>query len=62
MRTFNQCVLLLLFLLLSKITLAQELTITGKVTSSTNEPLQVFQLKLVQEMKARVLMLMEIMK
>ncbi len=39
MRTFNQCVLLLLFLLLSKITLAQELTITGKVTSSTNEPL-----------------------
>ncbi|MGX1641330.1 SusC/RagA family TonB-linked outer membrane protein [Sphingobacterium sp. NPDC055431] len=39
MRTYIRCVPLLLFFLLAKMTYAQELTITGRVTSTNNEPL-----------------------
>src|SRR5690606_3546539 len=39
MRTYIRCVPLLLFFLLVKMTYAQELTITGRVTSTNNEPL-----------------------
>src|SRR5690606_31951231 len=39
MRTYIRCVPFLLFFLLAKITYAQDITITGRVTSATNEPL-----------------------